>query len=282
MKETVSLLIMAGGASSRMKRSLKDSSINEELKKQAKAVHKSLIPLGVNQRPLLYYLIKNAVTAGYTKIYLITSPENKAFHDQIAYWKQQQIFVDINISFVLQYVPLDREKPLGTADAVEQALEQYPELQKTQFTVCNGDNLYSSTVFQRLKEPRKVPHALISYARSGLNFPDDRIAKFAVMDIDSEGFLKNIIEKPDHSEVDEYIDITGEIRVSMNIFSFDGALLYPYLKSCPIHPERNEKELPEALRLMNIVNPQKTFCIPVTEHLPDLTSAEDISKFDVE
>jgi len=282
MKETVSLLIMAGGASSRMKRSLKDSSINEELKKQAKAVHKSLIPLGVNQRPLLYYLIKNAVTAGYTNIYLITSPENKAFHDQIAYWKQQQIFVDINISFVLQYVPLDREKPLGTADAVEQALEQYPELQKTQFTVCNGDNLYSSTVFQRLKEPRKVPHALISYARSGLNFPDDRIAKFAVMDIDSEGFLKNIIEKPDHSEVDEYIDITGEIRVSMNIFSFDGALLYPYLKSCPIHPERNEKELPEALRLMNIVNPQKTFCIPVTEHLPDLTSAEDISKFDVE
>jgi len=282
MKETVSLLIMAGGASSRMKRSLKDSSINEELKKQAKAVHKSLIPLGVNQRPLLYYLIKNAVTAGYTKIYLITSPENKAFHDQIAYWKQQQIFVDINISFVLQYVPLDREKPLGTADAVEQALEQYPELQKTQFTVCNGDNLYSSTVFQRLKEPRKVPHALISYARSGLNFPDDRIAKFAVMDIDSEGFLKNIIEKPDHSEVDEYIDITGEIRVSMNIFSFDGALLYPYLKSCPIHPERNEKELPEALRLMNSADPQKTICIPVKEHLPDLTSAEDISKFEVE
>ena len=282
MKETVSLLIMAGGASSRMKRSLKDSSINEELKKQAQAVHKSLIPLGVNQCPLLYYLIKNAVAAGYTNIYLITSPENKAFQDQIAYWKQQQIFVDINIRFVLQHVPLDREKPLGTADAVEQALEQYPELQKTQFTVCNGDNLYSSTVFQRLKEPRKVPHALISYARSGLNFPDDRIAKFAVMDIDSEGFLKNIIEKPDPSEVDEYIDSTGEIRVSMNIFSFDGALLYPYLKSCPIHPERNEKELPEALRLMNSADPQKTICIPVKEHLPDLTSAEDISKFEVE
>ena len=282
MKETVSLLIMAGGASSRMKSSLKDSSINEELKKQAQAVHKSLIPLGVNQRPLLYYLIKNAVAAGYTNIYLITSPQNKAFHDQIAYWKQQQIFIDINIRFVLQYVPLDREKPFGTADAVEQALEQYPELQKTQFTVCNGDNLYSSTVFQRLKEPRKVPHALISYARSGLNFPDDRIAKFAVMDIDKEGFLKNIIEKPDPSEVDEYKDTTGEIRVSMNIFSFDGALLYPYLKSCSIHPERNEKELPEALRLMNTANPQKIFCIPVTEHLPDLTSAEDISKFDLE
>ena len=282
MKETVSLLIMAGGASSRMKRSLKDSSITEELKKQAQAVHKSLIPLGVNQRPLLYYLINNAVAVGYTNIYLITSPENKAFHDQLAYWKRRQIFGDVNIRFASQHVPSDREKPLGTADAVEQALEQYPELQKTQFTVCNGDNLYSSAVFQRLKEPRKAPHALISYARSGLNFPDERIAKFAVMDIDSEGFLKNIIEKPAASEVEQYKDTTGEIRVSMNIFSFDGALLYPYLKSCPIHPERNEKELPEALRLMNSADPQKTICIPVKEHLPDLTSAEDISKFEVE
>ena len=74
MKETVSLLIMVGGASSRMKRSLKNSSITEELKKQAQAVHKSLIPLGVNQHHLLYYLINNAVAVGYTNIYLITSP----------------------------------------------------------------------------------------------------------------------------------------------------------------------------------------------------------------
>ena len=110
MKETVSLLIMVGGASSRMKRSLKDSSITEELKKQAQAVHKSLIPLGVNQHPLLYYLINNAVAVGYTNIYLITSPENKAFHDQLAYWKQRQIFNDVNIRFALQHVPSDKAR----------------------------------------------------------------------------------------------------------------------------------------------------------------------------
>ena len=68
------------------------------------------------------------------------------------------------------------------------------------------------------------------------------------MDIDSEDYLKNIIEKPDPEIVEKYRDGSGEIRVSMNIFSFEGSLLYPYLKNCPIHPERDEKELPEAVR----------------------------------
>lgn len=280
--ESNTLLIMAGGASSRMKRSLQDSSLTDTLKKQAQSVHKSLIPLGSKQRPLLYYLLKNALEAGYRNIYLITSPENSAFIHQIDTWKQQQIFVDATFRFAVQTLPPNREKPLGTADAVAQALEHYPELQNTQFTVCNGDNLYSTEVFKRLKEPREAPHALISYARSGLNFSDERIAKFAVMDIDPAGFLKNIIEKPEPSEVDQYRDATDEIRVSMNIFSFEGALLYPFLKNCPIHPERNEKELPEALRLMNTAHPKTTVCLPVKEHLPDLTSAEDISKFDVD
>lgn len=282
MIENKALLIMAGGASSRMKRSLKNSTINTAIKKQAEAVHKSLIPLGTNQRPLLYYLIKNATAAGYETIYLITSSENSAFHNQIEAWKTQNIFTNITICFVIQYVPEIREKPLGTADAVQQTLEQYPELLDTTFTVCNGDNLYSTTVFKLLRTSREVPHALISYARSGLAFSDERISKFAVMDIDSNGFLKNIIEKPDPLEVEKYKDSTDEIRVSMNIFSFNGKLLYPYLKSCPIHPERNEKELPEALRILNRANPNQTICLPVKEHLPDLTSAEDIKKFNVD
>ena len=131
-----------------------------------------------------------------------------------------------------------------------------------------------------LRASREEPHALISYARSGMNFSDERLTKFAVMDIDSNGYLKNIIEKPVPSEINQYKDNTNEIRLSMNIFSFNGKLLYPYLQKCPIHPERNEKELPEALRILTRSEPYQTICIPVNEHLPDLTSAEDINFFD--
>ncbi len=102
------------------------------------------------------------------------------------------------------------------------------------------------------------------------------------MHIDSSGFLKEIIEKPDPSEVEQYRDQSGELRVSMNIFSFNGGLLYPYLVKCPLHPQRDEKELPEALRLLNQAAPQQVVCLPVKEHLPDLTSAEDISIFSKE
>ena len=279
MKDSNSLLIMAGGASSRMKRSLKKSAVADEIKKQAATVHKSLIPLGLSQHPLLYYLVKNAKAAGYKNIYLITSSENEAFKSQLEQWKTDILLNDIEIRFALQYLPKNREKPLGTADAVQQTLEQHPELMQTTFTVCNGDNLYSTKVLEMLRTERMEPHALISYARSGLAFSDKRISKFAVMDIDSEEYLKNIIEKPDPEQVDQYKDGTGEIRVSMNIFSLDGKVFYPFLKQCPIHPERNEKELPEALRMMNKTLPKTTICLPVHEHLPDLTSAEDILKF---
>ena len=273
---------MAGGASSRMKSSLKNSSLRPEIKKQAETVHKTLIPLGSNQHPLLFYLISNAESAGYKNIYLITSPENSAFQNQIDKWGANKIFTSITIRFALQYIPHSREKPLGTADAVLQALEQYPKLANTTFTVCNGDNLYSTSVFKMLRASRDEPHALISYARSGMNFSDERLTKFAVMDIDPNGYLKNIIEKPDPSQINQYKDNTNEIRLSMNIFSFNGKLLYPYLQKCPIHPTRNEKELPEALRILNRSKPYQTICIPVKEHLPDLTSAEDINFFDLD
>jgi NDP-sugar pyrophosphorylase family protein len=281
MNKMNSLLIMAGGVSSRMKNSLKDSSLDQSIKEQAQVVHKSLIPLGLSQHPLLYYLLKNAKAAGYKTIYLITSPENEAFKSKLKQWETDVLLHDLDIHFAIQYLPKNREKPLGTADAIQQTLEQHPALLKTTFSVCNGDNLYSTNVLERLRTERAQPHALISYARSGLLFSNDRISKFAVMNIDSEGYLIDIIEKPDPSIVAHYRDFENEIRVSMNIFSFNGALLYPFLKKCPIHPERNEKELPEALRQMNRATPKQTICLPVKEHLPDLTSAEDILRFEV-
>jgi len=275
-----SLIIMAGGASSRMKRSLGKSKLSESKKKIAHSVHKSLIPLGKEQKPLIFHLISNAVAAGYSDIYLITSPENQAFQKYIGKDKSHNTYAGAQVHFVIQDTPEYRVKPLGTADAVEQALNQYPELQNQTFTICNGDNLYSCDAFKKLRKERKTPNALISYARSALNYSDERLVSFAVMDIDSQGYLKALVEKPNPETIEKYRDHTGEIRVSMNIFSFVGKQLYPYLKNCPIHPERNEKELPEAIRLLNEKEPNQIECFGVNENILDLTSADDIASFD--
>ena len=271
---------MAGGVSSRMKRSLGKSKLSESKKKLAQSVHKSLIPLGIGQKPLIFHLISNAVASGYSDIYLITSPENQAFQKYIGKDKSHNTYAGAQVHFVIQDTPEDRVKPLGTADAVEQALNQYPELQNQTFTICNGDNLYSCDAFKQLRKERKTPNALISYARSALNYSDERLVSFAVMDIDSQGYLKALVEKPNPETIEKYRDHTGEIRVSMNIFSFFGKQLYPYLKNCPIHPERNEKELPEAIRLLNEKEPNQIECFGVNENILDLTSADDIARFD--
>jgi dTDP-glucose pyrophosphorylase len=273
------LIIMAGGASSRMKRSLETSELTPETKKIASSAHKSLIPLGSKQKPLLFQLIQNAVNAGFREVYLITSPENEAFRECVGSASKNNLFAGALVHYAIQYLPQGRNKPLGTADAVQQAMEQHPELKNEFFSICNADNLYSVHAFALLLAPRDTPHALISYNRSSLNYSSARMSSFAIIDISEEGLLENIIEKPDPETFKNYEDTSDHIGVSMNIFSFEGALLFPYLKNCPIHLERNEKELPEAVRIMISEPKNKIRCFKVSEHILDLTSAEDLKNF---
>ena len=273
------LIIMAGGASSRMKRSLETSELAPETKKIASSAHKSLIPLGSKQKPLLFHLIQNAVNAGFKEVYLITSPENEAFRECVGSASKNNLFAGALVHYAIQYLLQGRNKPLGTADAVQQAMEQHPELKNESFTICNGDNLYSVHAFALLLAPRDTPHALISYNRSSLNYSSARMSSFAIIDISEEGLLENIIEKPDPETLKNYEETSDYIGVSMNIFSFKGALLFPYLKNCPIHLERNEKELPEAVRVMMEEPKNKIRCFKVSEHILDLTSAEDLKNF---
>jgi hypothetical protein len=62
----------------------------------------------------------------------------------------------------------------------------------------------------------------------------------------------------------------------MNIFKLNGHEIYPYLLHCPVHPKRDEKELPLAILNLCKVHPKVLKAIPVNEHVPDLTSKEDI------
>lgn len=62
----------------------------------------------------------------------------------------------------------------------------------------------------------------------------------------------------------------------MNIFLFDGKYFFKYLENCPPHPIRDEKELPTAL--MNMIGDNiQVLGIPIEEHVPDLTSKNDIA-----
>ncbi len=270
MNET--LVILAAGLSSRMKKSMSSKSISSEAIQQANKISKGLIGLGKNKRPLLDYLINNARLAGYKFIYLIIGEDSRLFRST---YSKNPNFSDLSISFATQYIPKDRVKPLGTADAIVQAMKEYPELKKTSFSVCNSDNLYTVDALSSLRENPEI-NSFIAYDAKHLKFPEERLSSFAVTILDNQNNLLNIVEKPKKSEINSFRDKEGVIRVSMNIFSFRGDQLYQYVKSCPLHPERNEKELPIAVLNMIKDFPGSMVGIPMSEHVPDLTSKDDI------
>jgi len=274
-----SLIIMAGGASSRMKKSLSKTNLKADIVQAAKDHHKSLIPLDDKGRPLLYFLLKNALNSGIRTVYLITAQDNSAFKDFISRMRQEHEIDGLEIKFAIQHIPQGSKKPLGTADALQQCLEQHRTLLEEHFTVCNGDNLYSTDAFSILRNTRVAPNALIAYEGLGLGHSEEKIAKFALLDFDEDLRLTHIVEKPNTEVLGEYKNKHDKLWVSMNIFNLQGAIMYPFLVDCPMHPERGEKELPEAIRNM-IKDPNNSIlCIPRSEKIPDLTSAEDIGTF---
>ena len=268
---TQSLLIMAAGASSRMKLSVAKN-IGSVATEQANNRTKGLIEIGENGKPLLYYLLRNAQDAGYRTIYLITAADASFFRSTI---RSLPNLNQLRFVFVTQHIPKGRIKPLGTADAVFQALEQYPELQTNNFSVCNSDNLYTVSAFRKLRSLEQGS-GLIAYDSTSLNFSKEKIAGFALLIFNPDFYLENIIEKPATTDFKNAADNHESLYISMNAFTFDGNVFFSFLRDCPINLGRDEKELPTALLNMIQVYPTSVRGIPMQEHVPDLTTKGDL------
>ena len=270
MNET--LIIMAGGASSRMKKS-ESNLLSKKMQEQANKRSKGLIELG--GKPFMDYLLLNAVAAGYKSIYIITGENSELFR---SLYQNNPQFSELHIQFATQYIPKEREKPFGTADALYQCIVQFPALKELNFSVCNSDNLYSVKALKAIRNA-KSNNTCVAYDIDHLDYPKERISRFAVIKFDNDYKLQNIIEKPEANKINQYVDIKGKIRVSMNLFSFNGRVFFNHLKNCPVHPVRNEKELPTAIMNM-IYETASMLGIPFAEHVPDLTSKKDIFKLE--
>ena len=270
------IIILAGGASSRMKNSIFSKNLSEEELKNANTRSKALLEFGNAKRPILDFLLLNAKKAGYKKVVIVIGEQGALFKEYYGNQQKDNSFRGLSISYAIQYIPEGRDKPMGTADALFQALEQYPILKTASFTVCNSDNLYSIKALRALLIC-KDSNAFINYDRDALQFPMLKIQRFALTLVDENFHLETIVEKPSKNQVSNYKDVKGRYRVSMNVFKFTGAEIYSFLKNCPIDSKRKEKELPTAI--LNMINESKSYLrgISFAEHVPDLTSKEDIA-----
>ena len=268
-------VILAGGISSRMKNSSVDPRLDADLVRQAEERTKGMIGVGEGGRPFLDYLLNNMKHAGFEDIVIVIAERDAELREYYGSKDRDNDFHGLRISYAIQRIPPGRKKPIGTSDALTQALLSRPDWETGDFIVCNSDNLYSIRAFTMLLEA-DAPNALIDYDRSGLEFEQTRIAQFGITRKDKDGFLLEIVEKPKMEELDGLRSVDGTLRVSMNIFRLDYSMIFGALKDCPENPVRQEKELVMAVTNMVRANPRSLKALPLKEHVPDLTYKEDI------
>jgi glucose-1-phosphate adenylyltransferase len=272
------LVILAGGISSRMKMpAVNNTLVDQKLISDADEKSKSMIGVGKDNRPFLDYLLYNAKNSGYLDIIIVIGESDNSIREYYGSSEKNNALNGLNISYAIQPIPPGRNKPLGTADALLWGLKSKPEWKGTKFTVCNSDNLYSQKALHLMLSSPYIC-ALINYDRSALQFETSRIEKFSVTIKDEKGFLKDIIEKPSADIIEKVKTEYGYVGVSMNIFSLSYDEIIPILENTPIHQVRNEKELPEAVKILAHEIKESVYAYTLAEHVPDLTSKEDIQQ----
>lgn len=213
---------------------------------------KVLIPL-TGGRTLLDLSIDNLTAAGFTEIILVIGPEHAEVRDHCE-------TLNVDIKFAIQ------EKPLGTADAVL-AVESLISMNEL-FAVFNSDNLYPTDALRLLIEANTP--ALLAFEREPLvrlsNIPEERVAKFATVEVDDAGNLSSIVEKPDTVE--------PNALVSMNAWLFSSKIF----EACrSIEPsERGEFEIADAVEYAITNLGEKITAIKTRAGVLDLSSRSDI------
>ena len=263
----IPLIIMAAGMSSRMKNSNDNSNLSKDQIFQANNRAKGFIEINEKNETLIYHIINNSLTVGIKYFYVILSEDSIELQN---YLKEIEKKLSVIIRFAFQDY-YGNSKPMGTADAIFQAMNQFPILKSSRFIVCNSDNLYSKKAIKTLKL-ESTHNSMIAYNSACLDFNEEKISSFSILEI-KNNFLYKIIEKP---PINLIKDISEEKFISMNIFSFFGDQVYDYLRNCKINKDRGEKEIATAIQNMINDRNESIKVFKICEHVPDLTHKDDI------
>ena len=219
---------------------------------------KAMIPIG---RPFLDFVLSALADSGMREICLVIGPEHTAIREYYESLSPRRI----KMHFTIQ------ELPIGTANAL---LAARAFAANDPFMVLNSDNYYPVEVFRALRDLGEL--GLPAFERESLvregNMPRERVLQYALLQIDSAGYLRRIVEKPG-AMPDAARE--GEVFISMNCWRFDSAIF----RACELVPRssRGEFELPEAVQfgLENLGLRFKT--VPFHSGVLDLSHRSDIA-----
>jgi len=249
-------VVLARGLGTRMRREVAEAGLTADQAAIAARGVKAMIPVG---RPFLDYLLSSLADAGISRVCLVIGPEHELIR---ARYQREVRLTRLAVSFAIQ------PEPRGTADAVLAARDQVGD---APFLVVNGDNLYPTRALEALVALGGP--GLIGYRRdalvSGSNIEPERIARFALIWTDADGYLRRIVEKPPPDQ------LTADALVSMNSWRFGPAIF----EACrAIGPSvRGELELQDAVQLAIDRLGERFRVVPFAGPVLDLSQRTDVA-----
>ena len=261
-------VLLARGLGSRMKEE-GDAALSSEQAAAAAAGAKGMMPVGPSTslgasgqaRPFLDFVLSALADAGCRDVCLVVAPD----HDGIRqYYEGPGRPSRVRITYAVQRVAD------GTARAVLVARDFAG---RDPFLVLNSDNLYPSPVLRSLAaldEPGLPGYRRESLVRES-GFPPDRVVAFASIDVDAQGYLTRIVEKPGQA----YYDAAGpDALISMNVWRFDERIF----DACREVRQsvRGEFELPEAVGVA-LSRGVKFKVVPAAGAVLDLSRRSDVA-----
>ena len=250
--------MLAAGLGTRMRAA--DGTVLDSAQAAAAASgSKALMPLADSQL-FLDYLLSSLADAGVSDVCIVVAAADTAIRPR---YRHELIPGRLTIHFAVQ------ETPRGTADAV---LASENVVRGSPFLVLNSDNYYPIDGLRSLVdagEPATLAFRREGLLRGGVISPD-RIARYALLDIDPDGYLTDVIEKPDALTLADRL----AAPISMNVWRFDDEIF----RACrEVRPSsRGEVELPMAVQLAVHANHMRVRAIPIDATVLDLSHRGDV------
>jgi dTDP-glucose pyrophosphorylase len=213
-----------------MKKPTIAADLSAEQRRAADVGSKAMMPLAFG-RPFLDWVLSALADAGIREVCLVIASDD----DPIRKYYSALTLTRVRIAFAMQL------EPLGTADAL---LAAEPFAPDESMLVLNGDNYYPADAYRALVT-LGAP-AMVAFDReallAGSNIEPERVASFALVDVDEDGVLRRIVEKPDAAAVATW----SSPYVSMNLWALPPSIFDACRAVTP--SARGELELPAAVQ----------------------------------
>jgi glucose-1-phosphate thymidylyltransferase len=225
-------LVLARGRGQRMQAAQPGAALTAEQEAAAARGWKALMPVG--GRPFLDYVLSSLADAGCREVGVVIGREQRDdFRAYLTGGRVQRTRLTL----------IDQPRARGTADAVRSAARW---LEDAPFLVVNGDNLYPADALGALAALDGPGAALFErdVLISAGNMPSERVAAFAIAQVNPAGDVVRLVEKPAAADLES---THGPVLVSMNAWRFDHRIL----TACSDvgRSPRGEYELPAAVEL---------------------------------